>query len=280
MASTRISAVLVTSCKSFVFEWQTVTVQWCHFRRSAIGEPTILLRPTTTALAPSIFTPLLLMSSMQPYGVQGNIPLKSPIDTLPWLTVLRLSKGRGDRNKKSRVVQSHLISRLIYPSTSFSGWTELVIKSASIGWAESSGICTMMPCTVGSLFNSLICQLGVIFMINYRRQGVVGLFILREIHRTPTRSLRNPPRRLGGAAQQLATHLEEEFAFSDRWRHLNVLGRYSYLVGRLQLHPNVHIRVEPIAHLHDGETWAKGAQVGHHFFDACLKIRANVSAGN
>ena len=33
------SVKLTTSARSFVFEWQVVTVAWCHFNRSAIGEP-------------------------------------------------------------------------------------------------------------------------------------------------------------------------------------------------------------------------------------------------
>lgn len=43
--------------KFFVLLWHTVTVALCHLRSSAIGVPTILLRPKTTAWLPSIRTP-------------------------------------------------------------------------------------------------------------------------------------------------------------------------------------------------------------------------------
>lgn len=50
---------LTTFGRSFVLEWQTVTVALCHFNNSATGVPTILLLPKTTACAPAIGTPLL-----------------------------------------------------------------------------------------------------------------------------------------------------------------------------------------------------------------------------
>ena len=45
IATTTISAVFTIDPKSFVFEWQTVTVQCFHFNNSDIGVPTILLLP-------------------------------------------------------------------------------------------------------------------------------------------------------------------------------------------------------------------------------------------
>ena len=45
IATTTISAVLTIEPKSFVLEWQTVTVQCFHFNNSDIGVPTILLLP-------------------------------------------------------------------------------------------------------------------------------------------------------------------------------------------------------------------------------------------
>lgn len=48
---------LTISGRFCVLEWQTVTVAWFHFNRSAIGDPTILLRPRTTAFLPAKDTP-------------------------------------------------------------------------------------------------------------------------------------------------------------------------------------------------------------------------------
>lgn len=78
--------------KSFVFEWQTVTVAWFHFRSSEAGVPTILLRPKTTASAPAILMPDLFANSITPFGVHGRNPDKSPIATRPSFIVFKLRK--------------------------------------------------------------------------------------------------------------------------------------------------------------------------------------------
>ena len=52
--------------------WQTVTVAFACSSSSAIGLPTVLLRPMTTACLPRRATPVLSISFMQPYGVQGR----------------------------------------------------------------------------------------------------------------------------------------------------------------------------------------------------------------
>jgi len=52
-AATKISAPRQTAAKSRVFEWARVTVALAAKSRPAIGLPTRLLRPTTTACAPS-----------------------------------------------------------------------------------------------------------------------------------------------------------------------------------------------------------------------------------
>jgi hypothetical protein len=46
--------------------WQTVTVAWACSSSSAIGLPTVLLRPMTTACLPLSDTPVLSISFMQP----------------------------------------------------------------------------------------------------------------------------------------------------------------------------------------------------------------------
>uniref|UniRef100_A0A6B0U3R5 Putative secreted protein n=1 Tax=Ixodes ricinus TaxID=34613 RepID=A0A6B0U3R5_IXORI len=67
------------AARSLVLEWQVVTVAWLHSSRADIGEPTILLRPSTTARDPAMVTPERLMSSRQPLGVQGTKkPSSSP----------------------------------------------------------------------------------------------------------------------------------------------------------------------------------------------------------
>lgn len=52
-----IPCILTMSGRFRVLEWHTVTVAWFHFNRSAIGDPTILLRPKTTAFFPATDTP-------------------------------------------------------------------------------------------------------------------------------------------------------------------------------------------------------------------------------
>ena len=52
IATTRISALFVTSARFCVFEWQTVTVPLALSIRSAIGLPTILLLPMITHSLP------------------------------------------------------------------------------------------------------------------------------------------------------------------------------------------------------------------------------------
>jgi len=78
-------------------------------------------------------TPERRMSSRQPHGVQGRKPPRSPMARRPSFTVCR-------------------------PSTSFSGETASVIRCESMEVSQSRGICTMIPCTFGSSFRSLICK--------------------------------------------------------------------------------------------------------------------------
>ena len=64
--------------------------------------PTWAIRrvPITTALAPAISTPDLLISSRHPAGVQGRNPeLRSPVATLPSLTVERPSTSLSQRTR-------------------------------------------------------------------------------------------------------------------------------------------------------------------------------------
>ncbi len=72
IAATRMSASRVTAARSRVREWQTVTVASACIRRSAMGFPTMSLRPSTTALRPATSIPLRLSISMIPAGVHGT----------------------------------------------------------------------------------------------------------------------------------------------------------------------------------------------------------------
>lgn len=97
-ATTSMSAFLISKLRFFVFEWATVTVASAHLSSSDIGVPTILLRPITTAYEPAIGVPVRLISSMQPFGVQGKKPDMSPVATRPSLIVFRLRR-QGKREE-------------------------------------------------------------------------------------------------------------------------------------------------------------------------------------
>ena len=73
-AATTTSASRVWAPKSAVALWQTVTVASARSSSSAIGLPTVLLRPITTACLPRKGTPVLSISFMQPCGVHGLKP--------------------------------------------------------------------------------------------------------------------------------------------------------------------------------------------------------------
>src|SRR5450756_30415 len=68
MAATRMSALRQTPGRSWVREWQTVTVACSWSSRKNIGLPTMLLRPTITASLPLISIPDRLRISSPPYG--------------------------------------------------------------------------------------------------------------------------------------------------------------------------------------------------------------------
>ena len=72
MAATRMSASRVTAARSEVREWATVTVASAWSSRSAMGLPTMSLRPTTTARRPETVMPLRSRSSMMPAGVHAT----------------------------------------------------------------------------------------------------------------------------------------------------------------------------------------------------------------
>ena len=71
-ATTSTSASRVCRSRSFVREWQIVTVAFDCSSRCAIGLPTMSLRPTTTARAPSSAIRCSASSAMIPSGVAGT----------------------------------------------------------------------------------------------------------------------------------------------------------------------------------------------------------------
>ena len=74
VATTRTSARRVWLARSRVFEVQTVTVALRPSSMIAMGLPTMLLRPTTTASLPARSAPILSSIAMHPAGVQGANP--------------------------------------------------------------------------------------------------------------------------------------------------------------------------------------------------------------
>lgn len=78
-AAMSISARRQTAGRSVVREWAMVTVASVPFaRRSmAMGLPTIMERPMTTASAPLVSIPEISNNFMHPAGVQGTKPVGS-----------------------------------------------------------------------------------------------------------------------------------------------------------------------------------------------------------
>ncbi len=107
-------------------ECATVTVALREVSSSAMGLPTIRLRPTTTASAPSSSTPARSSSHMIPAGVHGTEP-GSP-----------------------RIRRPRLIGEK--PSTSLSGWMRFAIATSE-SWS-GTGSCTSIPSTAGSALSS------------------------------------------------------------------------------------------------------------------------------
>ena len=132
----------------FVFEWQMVTVALACLSNSSIGVPTILLRPMTTAEAPSMVVP--------------------EVTTIPCLSNAHLLTGRSNQfhasircardktsieiamSEKSRIEvrqsieerAGHValgVSLSRYPSISLSGEMVFVIRLASIDSTVSNG---------------------------------------------------------------------------------------------------------------------------------------------
>jgi hypothetical protein len=105
-----------------VLEWATVTVQLWPTRSCAMGLPTMLERPTTTASSPARSRRTDRISSRQPRGVQDTRP-GAPVMSLPALIGWN-------------------------PSTSLAGSMASITFWASI--CRGSGSCTRMPSTAGS----------------------------------------------------------------------------------------------------------------------------------
>ena len=124
IAATSTSASRVTAASSRVREWQTVTVASACISSSAIGLPTISLRPSTTARRPASSTPLRASSCITPAGVQGT--------------------------KRARFCSSRPTFTGWKPSTSFSGRTASSTRCAST--CAGSGSCTRMPWISGRRF--------------------------------------------------------------------------------------------------------------------------------
>ena len=107
-----------------------VTVAWACRSNRAIGLPTMLLRPITTACLPRGSQPIDSSIFMQPYGVQGlkpDSPSGRPTSSAPALASWN-------------------------PSTSFAGSIALVTSWSSM--CGGKGSCTRMPWMDGSAFHA------------------------------------------------------------------------------------------------------------------------------
>ena len=109
-------------------ECTIVTVASRDMSSSAAGRPTMLLRPTTTALFPAISTPILSSSAMHPLGVHDTY-----LGCRPRIAIEPMEAGWK-------------------PSTSFSRSiaSKIVVSSMCLG----RGSWTRMPWTLGSALKS------------------------------------------------------------------------------------------------------------------------------
>ncbi len=127
-AATSTSASRARAGTSGVREWQMVTVaSWCS-SSSAIGLPTMSLRPITTARRPATTMPSRFSSSITPSGVQAT--------------------------STARFCASRPTFCGWKPSTSLAGETASNTRcSAPRPMPAGSGDCTRMPSTVSSPFS-------------------------------------------------------------------------------------------------------------------------------
>lgn len=146
------------------------SLQWLHLRRSGQRIKTIYYcAPAVGVTASMQASPVCLISSMQPFGVQGmKQSPRSPRDSFPALMLVSLETMKIRQTKKlkanfllayqkqSLTVNPPTIKFRSYPSTSFSGATAFVTFSVLILWIESKGSCTMRPWTEEFSFTSLI----------------------------------------------------------------------------------------------------------------------------
>ena len=127
-AATTTSARATTSLRFFVCEWQTVTVAFSLSISIAIGLPTMLDRPTTTACSPCTLIFSAANIFITPNGVQ------------------EMNCGLPCANKPTFSAWK--------PSTSL--FMEIAAKILFSLICGGSGSCTKIPWIFGSAFNSLI----------------------------------------------------------------------------------------------------------------------------
>ncbi|MOA13085.1 hypothetical protein D3C78_1331170 [compost metagenome] len=125
-AATTMSALRHSACGFLLRECSTVTVQSAASSRAAIGLPTMLERPITTACLPDRSPRVSRSRRMQPAGVQGTSTSR------PWLRPPTFSLWK--------------------PSTSLAG--SMACSTAVSSMCLGSGSCTRMPCTLASPFSS------------------------------------------------------------------------------------------------------------------------------
>lgn len=132
-AAMTMSASRMILLGSVVWEWTILTVASAFKRRSETGNPTILLRPTTTAFLPFMLMPLRDRSSRQPYQKRISIMQKiRPVGiqqrTMTSFTLLKKQFGfrsitfgvQGWNRGSLPFIASFPMFRGWNPSTSFS----------------------------------------------------------------------------------------------------------------------------------------------------------------
>ena len=123
-------------------EWQCVTVAFAPSSSCAIGLPTRIERPSTTARAPDSSTPASSSSRITPAGVHGTIASSRPCISRPAFAVVSpstsLAGSISEMNSSwSRWSGSGSWSRM--PSTRSSAFRERISSASSSGATSPPG---------------------------------------------------------------------------------------------------------------------------------------------
>lgn len=164
-----------------------------------------------------------------------------------------------------------MLNKHTYPSTSFSGLTESVIKSESIFSSQSNGIWTIIPWTCGSLLSSSSCQQKT--RIHYNIYAIIYSFrpkALFEQNKKMIKMFRVKNYEFQSNYFKLAekqSYLRKKFILCYCPWQLNVFSIDADFVSSTNLHANVHIRVISSADLNNCQTWNQRWVLVLHFIN-------------